>query len=296
MAELYPEQALHKDLFDPSKVDEWVLPEVHDALRAWREGRDAKLVDLEACDAHVEAPGVVSFALLKPEVCRRLLEESRNFVEESGLPQQRPNSMNRCGCVLNEIGMRPALTELFRSYLWGVGARLFGEGGDRAESLGGVPLETQNWGGSTLSDHYTFMVRYTPDTDRGLDMHVDEADVTFNIGLTEEGVDYDGGDLAFCGMFGQESYRRKSITYRHQLGRCVVHAGKRRHSVLDVEFGERASLVVWTKSILFRNTDEYKAMCGDFVSGRKRLPQEEMEPDKMCLSMTHDGDYLEYMR
>ncbi|CAE8584903.1 unnamed protein product [Polarella glacialis] len=292
-AEAYLAEALHPELFQTKKVEEWLEPEVLRALSRWRESGDASLVDLELLPGiRVEAPGVISFALLRPSVCASLLAEARHY-SEGGFPAELPNSMNREGVILNDIGLRPVFTILLRKYLAGIAARLLGNDSERATHLGEVPLGTENWGGSTLNDHHTFIVRYKPQGDRGLAMHVDECDITFNVGLSG-GDSFVGGDLAFCGMFGDPTYRRLHHTYRHEVGRCVVHAGKRRHGVTDVEQGERASLVLWTKSLLFRGTQEYKDKCGDIVAGRKPLPEEMGPPDPICLSLTHDRDYLRW--
>eukprot|EP00930_Biecheleria_cincta_P099040 TRINITY_DN90698_c0_g1_i1.p1 TRINITY_DN90698_c0_g1~~TRINITY_DN90698_c0_g1_i1.p1 ORF type:complete len:420 (+),score=53.44 TRINITY_DN90698_c0_g1_i1:26-1261(+) len=290
----YPAHALHPDLFKPGKVEEWLLPEVLQALGEWRSSQNPRLVDLELLpDIRVEAPGVVSFGLLRPGLCERLLEEAKHYADQSMFPSLAPNSMNKDGCILNDIGLRPVFTFLLRRYLVGIAGKLFGSDEVRAESLGESPLGTENWGGAGLSDHHTFITRYAANGDRSLDMHVDESDVTFNIGLSPAD-SYDGGDLVFCGMFGDLAYRKHHHTYRHELGRCVVHAGKRRHSVMPIERGERASLIMWTKSITFRSSAEYKEKCDDFITGRKPLPEESGPPDPICLSMTHDGDYLSW--
>lgn len=297
VAAAYAPQALHKELFDPKSVDDWVLPEVRTALATYQgqsmKEKDASQIDLEQLpDIRIDAPGIISFGLLKPDLCSRLLDEARHYVE-SGLPALAPNSMNRYGVILNDIGLRPSFMALFRRYVKGIGGRLFGDDSARATDLYGKPLGTDNWGGSTLTDHHTFVVRYQPDADRDLAMHVDECDVTFNIALTSDV--YEGGDLAFCGVFGNEDYRNHHFSYRHATpGRCVVHAGKRRHGVTGVEAGERASLIMWTKSILFRMSPEYKRKCGDFVAGRRSLPEETTDPDGICLSITHDRDYLKW--
>mmetsp|Transcript_44006 Transcript_44006/g.139640 ORF Transcript_44006/g.139640 Transcript_44006/m.139640 type:complete len:102 (-) Transcript_44006:157-462(-) len=89
-------------------------------------------------------------------------------------------------------------------------------------------------------------------------------------------------------------YRKYHHTYRHEVGRCVVHAGKRRHAVADVEGGERASLVMWTTSLSFRQTQEYKDKCGDFDKLLRPLPSEGVTPDPECVSMRHDRDYSKW--
>mmetsp|Transcript_513 Transcript_513/g.1486 ORF Transcript_513/g.1486 Transcript_513/m.1486 type:complete len:387 (+) Transcript_513:77-1237(+) len=288
-AKEYPSQALHPELFDPKGIEGWLEPGLLEALRAFRESGDPLQIDLAALPGvRVEAPGIVSFACLTKETCGKILSEARRFTE-SEFVQHPPNNMNRDGVVLNDIGLRPAFSMLFQRWMKGIGARVFGEDGVRAETLKGTPLETENWGGCTLTDHHTFVVRYAPDRDRRLDMHIDECDVTFNVGLTD-GNDFEGGDLEFCGNYGTAGYRKYHHTYRHEVGRCVVHAGKRRHAVADVEGGERASLVMWTTSLSFRQTQEYKDKCGDFDKLLRPLPSEGVTPDPECVSMRHDRD------
>jgi hypothetical protein len=44
-------------------------------------------------------------SLVSPDLCKRLLEELDNF-HQSGLSHQRPNSMNRNGVLLEELGLQ----------------------------------------------------------------------------------------------------------------------------------------------------------------------------------------------
>jgi hypothetical protein len=63
------------------------------------------------------------------------------------------------GLVLNEIGLKPVLSELQRA-VHPLAAALF-------------PVEA-----AQMDDHHSFVVSYKPDEDRGLDMHTDDSDVT----------------------------------------------------------------------------------------------------------------------
>jgi len=291
IAKAYPAQARHPRLFDPSQVDSWFVPELREALATWQETGDVASIELAAIpDLRLEAPGVVSFRCFTEEACDQILEEAKNYTA-SGLPQRAPNSMNNYGVVLNEVGMRPSFDQMLHRFTHGLGARFFGDEGTRAQEIGGVPIDNDNWGGSSLSEHHSFVVRYKPDEDRHLDMHVDECDVTFNFGLCDPD-GFSGSDLAFCGMFGSQEHRRHLHSYAHVKGRCVLHSGKRRHGAMNIKTGERASLIMWTKSPSFRQTAEYQRKWGNYA----QIQKEKGDPDRICLSYTHDRDFMRWSR
>ena len=104
-----------------------------------------------------------------------------------GLPARRPNSMNRYGLILNEIGLRPSLDALQRE-VWPVARSLW-------------PTE-----GESFHNHHSFCVSYKPDEDRGLDMHTDDSDVTFNMCL---GRNFSGAALTICGDSRTPQHRRE---------------------------------------------------------------------------------------
>ncbi|CAE7311769.1 ogfod2 [Symbiodinium natans] len=288
----HPAKSLHKDLFEPDNWQQWIHPSLLDVISAWQKQKetgnssDFSCVDLENFDGfRVEAPGICSFPALKDEFCDMLLEEVRNY-RASGLPSRAPNSMNNYGLVLNEIGLRASFTSVLKEVLLPIGARLFGSDEDRVESVAGINVETEDWGGSTLDDHHSFIVQYRPTDDKHLDMHIDECDVTFNFGITSHD-NFEGNDLTFCGMFDSASHRKLHHRYKHIRGRCVVHSGKRRHGAMDIEKGERASLIMWTKSRSFRRTEAYRE--------RNRRGLTYGDADNVCLSYTHDPDYKKLM-
>jgi len=279
----YVRIALEPALFDASQWRRWVRPEGLAVADAYEANGSVAAVDGAA---RVEAPGVVSFPLFTDEFCEKLLAEVEHY-NGRGLPARPPNSMNQFGLVLNDVGLRPLFSKLLRRVLRPFGARLFGDAGDRASAVGGADHSGQDWGGSSLDDHHTFVVRYAPDDDAHLDMHIDECDVTFNISLSASG-DFEGNSLTFCGMHDSLDHRTLSHTYRHSRGRCVAHSGKRRHGALDITGGKRASLVVWTKSSKFRSSPAYE----------KSLavpPNNGGHVDRVCLSYTHDADYKTLM-
>ena len=80
--------------------------------------------------------------------------------------------------------------------------------------------------GQSFEDHHSFMVQYKEGQDLGLDMHTDDSDVTFNVCLGRE--DFTGAGLTFCGTVGEPDHRIYNHTYKHVLGRAVLHLGSRR--------------------------------------------------------------------
>merc|ERR1712137_565343 len=117
-------------------------------------------------------------------------------------------------------------------------------------------------------------------------MHVDDCDVTFNFGLSSAD-DFEGNDLAFCGMLDSAEHRRHLVTYKHVKGRCVIHSGKRRHGALSIKGGERLSLIMWSKSDSFRQSPSYVSK----LSNKAAAAKDAGVPDQVCLSYTHDKDY-----
>ena len=149
-ASLTPEERyvpLRRDprLFTSLLRDEWITSEAFAVAAAAREGF---LHDAVAR----ESPGIYSFELFSRAFCETFLAEVDNY-DASGLPVRRPNSMNMYGLIVNEIGMREAITELQQEILWPVARLLW-------------PLQS-----TQFDAHHSFIVRYKSDEDPGLDMH-----------------------------------------------------------------------------------------------------------------------------
>jgi hypothetical protein len=114
-----------------------------------------------------------------------IIEETEHFLDYAALHEvdvHRPNSMNKYGLVLNQMGMKDLLTDFQQKFLHLISRALF-------------PVEA-----SHFTSHHSFVISYSLDTDRALDMHTDDADVTWNICLGKEG--FEGSGLTFCGEHG----------------------------------------------------------------------------------------------
>lgn len=223
-----------------------------------------------------ESPGVYSFPCFTDALCDALLGESADY-EASGLPVARPNSMNNYGLVLDSAGLEPLVAVLRRRLLQPLAAALFG----------GV--------GALLDGHHAFLVSYAAaeGADRGLDMHTDDSDVTFNVCLGPEGEaaggddggGFTGGGLSFCGVHGSAGHRHFRHRYAHVRGRCVVHLGRQRHGADDLASGKRVNCIIWCHNSAYRRTAAHQ---------RPPYVVEGGAPDAVCLSYTHDRDYEAY--
>jgi hypothetical protein len=58
-----------------------------------------------------EAEGIYTVPMLSPSFCNMLLDELAAY-EQSGLPVQRPNTMNNFGLIVNSIGMTEMMDAL----------------------------------------------------------------------------------------------------------------------------------------------------------------------------------------
>lgn len=251
-AERYAPLRADPELFDPALVSDWLHPRFLALLEALRDGEEAQ-------DLVRESRQVYSFPLLSDEACERLASEVENFLA-TGLPARRPNSMNRYGLILNEIGLRLSLDAL-QSAIWPVARSLF-------------PIE-----GEEFNNHHSFCVSYKPDEDRGLDMHTDDSDVTLNVCLGHEFV---ASGLTFCGDMGAADHRQTSLQYQHRRGRAVMHLGRRRHGADDISEGHRLNLIMWNYNHAYRASPAYRS---------RSYYREKGSPSPECVSYTHDRDF-----
>ena len=139
------------------------------------------------------------------------------FFPISATPHMLSSLNNNTGVVLNAIGMRPSFDRVLQRYAHALGALFFGDTLVRPTHIGPDPAHLHDLGGASLDEHHTFIVRYTPEQDRELEMHVDDCDVTFNFGLSDPNA-FDGSDLVFCGMAATPQLRQLVHTYSHSKG------------------------------------------------------------------------------
>jgi len=168
---------------------------------------------------------VYSFPVLTKDFCKTLIEEIQNF-KSSNLPCEQPNSMNKHGLLMFELGLDKLIDSLRSDYLQPLSKLLYPE----------AVLEG-------LDSHKAFTVEYQTGGDVELATHFDNAEVTLNVCL-EPGDE--GGELCF----GQGLH---SVPVEHEVGRGVLHLGSQLHSAMPLQAGRRNNLIIWMRSSAVRN-------------------------------------------
>eukprot|EP00928_Gymnodinium_smaydae_P079894 TRINITY_DN63725_c0_g1_i1.p1 TRINITY_DN63725_c0_g1~~TRINITY_DN63725_c0_g1_i1.p1 ORF type:complete len:209 (-),score=33.27 TRINITY_DN63725_c0_g1_i1:515-1114(-) len=193
LSEEYRKFRRHPELFDDVQgwQAEWFDLDFLSALHGKSDALWNKVVT-----THV--PGkAFSCKMFTDEFCDMLVEEVENF-SKTGLRARRPNTMNRYGVILNDIGWKPMVDLLQQTVLSRVSSRFWSDIGP-------------------FDGHHTFIVRYKQGEDLGLDMHTDASDVTFNLCLGKE---FAGAGLTFCGVKGEPDHRKHKFTFYHEKGRA----------------------------------------------------------------------------
>lgn len=218
------------------------------------------------------APGIFAFDLFTTKFCEALVKEIDSF-EATSLPCRRPNTMNRLGLVVNDIGLEPLMTQLLNCLLSPMCAALY-------------PNEMVV---SALDFHHSFCVQYNTKSDAGLDMHHDASEATLNVCLGRE---FTGAGLRFCGNFGSGDHRVQQHVHEHVKGRAILHLGRQRHGADDIATGERINLIVWARNSAFRAAAAY----GHVELAGAPMEKEVVSPDELCMSKANDRDFEEQMK
>ena len=158
-------------------------------------------------------PGVFTFEALTPTSCKQLLEDLARFETVA------PNSMNRYGAVLADIGYGPLCESLLHNLVNPLVRRLY-------PSIG------------RLSSYHGFTVSYSS-KQRSLDSHVDSSDVTLNICLGEV---FTGGRLVF-----RDDDDGIVAKIDHRVGTAVLHPGDYTHQAQNIRSGRRTNLILWCR-------------------------------------------------
>lgn len=161
------------------------------------------------------AEGVFTFDLFSRAYCRELLEEVEQHEQH-----EPPNSMNKYGLVLDDIGMGDVCKKLLSQVVNPLVRRVYPRIG---------PLKT----------YHGFTVNYDPKKQGNLDLHRDDSLVTLNVCLGRE---FTGGKLVF-------RYDDGGIAVKldHVVGRAVLHLGEQLHEAQKIRTGTRSNLILWCR-------------------------------------------------
>merc|ERR1712216_386803 len=106
----------HLDFFEPSFIHA-IQSGTRDAFESIRDFQEL-------------SPGLYQYRIFREDVCQQLMEEVDSFnafAAESGAKVTRPNSMNRYGLILNDIGFLRTMDLLMRRFVQPLAAAFFTE-------------------------------------------------------------------------------------------------------------------------------------------------------------------------
>jgi len=271
-------------------LPEWIVPPLRLCFdeNTPNTSLESCLLDWKSLVTEV-GPGIYAFPLFTSEFCDLLIKEIDSF-ESTKLQCRRPNTMNRLGLVVNDIGFEPFMTEIVDTLIAPICEALY-------------PDEIIT---CALDHHHSFVVRYRnegdndKDTDgskekdedgnKGLDMHHDASEATLNVCLGRD--NFTSGGLRFCGRFGDRNHRASSHIYSHTKGQAILHLGRHRHGADDIANGERINLIVWARNSTYRGA----AAFGHVALDGSPRETETGEPDRLCLSKANDRDYEKQLK
>lgn len=169
--------------------------------------------------------------MLSGRFCDLLEAELAQF-SASGLPRTQPNTMNRHGIILSELGLYPAMEQLVVGYVDVLASAL-------------LPNHTEG-----LDSFRAFTVLYdtTETGDRELALHYDNSEVTLNVNI---GGEWDGGQVEFEGLVTEAESEKCSLVLAR--GHGVIHAGYDMHRAMPLTEGRRHNLILWCRSSAVRN-------------------------------------------
>mmetsp|Transcript_117985 Transcript_117985/g.328795 ORF Transcript_117985/g.328795 Transcript_117985/m.328795 type:complete len:360 (+) Transcript_117985:75-1154(+) len=189
---------------------------------------------VERCVLTPLRPMLFKFSVFTPEFCDLFEGEIAHF-EASDAPKARPNTMNRYGVILREIGLCGGLLDPFVSeFVDPLAAKL-------------LPMCADG-----LDSYRAFTVKYeaTDDGDRELAQHYDNSEVTLNVNV---GGEWTGGQVTFFGLVGSRPEAPLSVVL--ERGHGVLHAGRELHQAEAVCTGRRQNLILWCRSSEVRNAE-----------------------------------------
>jgi len=179
---------------------------------------------------------VYSFPLLSQSFCRKLClyaSSVMTYLESS--PQKSEKPLRSCYRDLDNLGLAWLNDLIFHLILKPISAQLY-----RDTDLEGGDLDWRHGFIAAYSGNPT-----TSKPRQRLVPHTDDAEVTLNLCLGDK---FDGGDLNFWGVRGDQTAGKFVGEYQPEVGRAVVHSGRHLHEVTEITSGDRFALIQWARS------------------------------------------------
>jgi len=213
----------------------------------------------------LEKLGLHVFPLLSAEECGDLVRAAETAGKRHGWQTERHKKYATTDLEVRAI---PELWALIQPFLGKVTQRA-------EETLGDVLGSTDN---VSLKFHDLFLVRYEADGQQGLDMHEDGSQVTFQVTLSMDTVDFTGGGTLF---------ELPNCRVQPTVGVALVFPGHFRHAGLPITLGRRYVLVGFSRPATV--SAEYSHPHLSFQYPYKISFTSSLGP---CLDQDYDGIHL----
>lgn len=224
--------------FDRNFEDRYINKQLQVAAATARQGKGE--ASARALFREELSPDVWATRQLFTDAFVQDMLEELEHVRRSGIPQRRPNGMNRYGTILEQVGFEPMLTDLVRQYVRPLARMLFPD----------------TIGPGDAAEQYTFSVRYQVGEDVTLANHADASVATLNLCLGHG--NWSGGTLRFFGdgraHWGRTFSASASARIDDKIpigdvnfttGMVLLHRGQHKHQALELLDGVRTNLIIW---------------------------------------------------
>lgn len=178
---------------------------------------------------------VYSFPLLSKTFCRKLCLFASSLLPYIESSPRKCHNLRSCYKDMDNLGLGWLNDLVFHLILRPISAQLY--------------IDTELEGGD-LDWCQGFIAAYssTPTTSKPrqrLVPHTDDAEITLNLCFGDQ---FDGGDLHFWGVRGDQTAGNFIGEYQPEIGRAVIHSGRHLHEVTEVTSGDRFAFIQWARS------------------------------------------------
>lgn len=196
------------------------------------------------------------YPLFTQEFIELMLDELKHasMLQLNGtIELNRPNSMNRIGFVLKEMGFEQTLNQFFLT------KTIDEVQNDESQRRSLFDVFVSHlypfylFGGDWLDNLHAFSIQYNGD-DSSLSRHMDESEITLNICLKND--DRQNSNVFFNGIRDyhddEGNYinndKNEQVVVDLNQGEAILHVGQAWHGANTIQHGERINLIFWFRS------------------------------------------------